>query len=85
MQLERCFNEVISALPPGAVIKDIDVMFSPDYKIDVLRILITANKQKPINVIWPGRYADGKLYYSEENLPDYKVFEVSDYDIYCVV
>ena len=85
MQLERCFNEVISALPSGAVIKDIDVMFNPDYKVDVMRILIAANKQKPIKVIWPGRYSDGKLYYSEEDLPDYKIFELSDYDIYCVV
>lgn len=85
MQLEKCFNEVISTLPSGAVIKDIDVMFNPDYKVDVMRILIAANKQKPISAIWPGRYADGKLYYSEESLPDYKIFEISDYDIYCVV
>ena len=85
MLLEKCFNEVVSALPSGAVIKDIDVMFNPDYKVDVMRILIAANKQKPISVIWPGQYADGKLHYSEESLPDYKVFEISDYDIYCVV
>ena len=85
MQLEKCFNEVVSDFPPGAVIKDIDVMFNPDYKVDVMRILIAANKLKPISVIWPGRCAEGKLYYSEESLPDYKVFEISDYDIYCVV
>lgn len=85
MQLEKCFNEVVSDFPPGAVIKDIDVMFNPDYKVDVMRILIAANKLKPISVIWPGRCAEGKLYYSEESLPDYKVFEIGDYDIYCVV
>ena len=85
MQLEKCFNEVVSDFPPGAVIKDIDVMFNPDYKVDVMRILIAATKLKPISVIWPGRCAEGKLYYSEESLPDYKVFEISDYDIYCVV
>ena len=85
MQLETCFNEVVSDLPPGAVIKDIDVMFNPDYKVDVMRILIAANKLKPISVIWSGRCAEGKLHYSEESLPDYKAFEISDYDIYCVV
>lgn len=85
MQLEKCFNEVIASLPEGAVIKDFDVMFNPDYKVDVMKILIAANKQKPISVIWPGRYSDGKLLYSEESLPDYKVYEISAYDIYCVV
>ena len=85
MQLEKCFNEIISSLPEGAVIKDFDVMFNPDYKVDVMKILIAANKQKPISVIWPGRYSDGKLLYSEESLPDYKVYEISAYDIYCVV
>lgn len=85
MQLERCFNEIVADLPVGATIKDFDVMFHPDYKVDILKILIAANKQKAISVLWPGQYADGKLFYSEETLPDYKVFEVSNYDIYCVV
>ena len=60
-------------------------MFNPNYMVDVMRALISANKQKPISVIWPGRYADGKLYYSEETLPDYRVFEINDYDIFCVI
>ncbi len=85
IQLEKCFNEIIASLPDGAVVKDIDVLFSPDLKIDVLKVLIAANKVKPFSVIWPGRYADGKLFYSEESLPDYSVFDISDYDIYCVV
>ena len=85
MQLEKCFNDVISSLPPGATIKDIDVLFNPDYKVDVMRILIEANKKKPISVIWPGRYENGKLLYSEEPLLDYKAYNISDYDIYYVV
>ena len=85
IKLEQIFCSVLDTFPEGVVIKDIDVMFNPDYKVDVMRILIAANKLKPISVIWPGRCAEGKLYYSEESLPDYKVFEISDYDIYCVV
>ena len=85
MRLEKCFRSIMDSLPDGTVIKDIDVMFNPEYQIDVMKMLVEANKQKPFSVIWSGRYSDGKLIYSEESLPDYKVYEISDYDIYCVI
>ena len=66
MHLERCFFEVISSLPDEPVIKDFDVMFHPDYKVNVLKILIAVNKRKSFRAVWPGQYSDGKLYYSEE-------------------
>lgn len=85
MQLEKCFNRVLEKLPDGSVIKDIDVMFNPSYKIDVLTVLITANKRKPFSLIWPGRIEDDRLMYSEEGYPDYRVYEISNYDIVCVI
>jgi hypothetical protein len=85
MQLETCFFRVLETVPGGSAIKDIDVMFNPDYKVDVLKILIAANKRKQFNLIWPGDYEDGKLIYSKEGYPDYRVFEISDYDILCVL
>ena len=85
MRLEQCFRAILETLPSGAVIKDIDVMFHPDYRVDVLKILIEANKTKPFAIVWPGAYSDGRLIYSEETLPDYKVFEINDYDVCCVV
>ena len=68
----------------GVTIKDIDVMFNPDYKVDVLKILIATRKRKNYSVIWPGKFEDGKLIYGEEGYPDYKVFNIADYDITCV-
>lgn len=85
MQLEACFNHVLDSLPDNAVIKDFDVMFNPAYKVDVLKILVTSCKRKPFSVIWLGRYENGKLFYAEEGYPDYKVFDVNNYDITCVV
>lgn len=84
MKLEQIFNTVIDKYPVGVTIKDIDVMFNPDYKVDVLKILIAARKRKKYSVIWPGRLEDGKLIYGEEGYPDYKVFNITDYDITCV-
>lgn len=84
MKLEQIFNTVLDKYPDGVTIKDIDVMFNPDYKVDVLKILIAARKRKKYSVIWPGRLEDGKLIYGEEGYPDYKVFNIADYDITCV-
>jgi len=85
MQLEKCFNRVLDSLPDKVVIKDIDVMFNPAYRVDVIRILVEANKRHPFSLVWSGRYDDNRLLYGEEDLADYKAFEISDYDIVCVV
>lgn len=85
MQLEKCFNKVLDSLPDKVVIKDIDVMFNPAYRVDVIRILVESNKRHPFSLVWSGRYDDNRLIYSEEDLDDYKAFEISDYDIVCVV
>lgn len=85
MKLSQIFNEVLDMYPDGVTIKDIDVMFNPDYQVDVLRILSEARKRKEYSVIWPGRCEDGKLIYGEEGYADYKVFTIDDYDITCVI
>lgn len=81
MKLEQIFNMVLDRYPDGVTITDIDVMFNPEYQVDVLKILIAARKRKKYGVIWPGRFEDGKLIYAEEGYPDYKVYEIANYDI----
>lgn len=85
MRIESFFNQIISHLPDGAVIKDFDVMFNPEYKIDVLRIMTVSCKKKPFSIIWPGKYENGKLFYAENGCPDFKAFSVEEYDITCIV
>lgn len=81
MKLEQIFNNVLDRYPDDVTIKDIDVMLNPEYKVDVLKILVAARKRKRYNVVWPGRFEDGKLVYGEEGYPDYKVYKIEDYDI----
>jgi hypothetical protein len=85
MQIEKCLSQVLAKQADGVVIKDFDVLFNPDYKIDVLKVMINVCKNKPFSVIWPGKYDDGKLYYAEEGYIDYKMYDVDDYDITCVI
>ena len=85
MLLEKCFMKVLDTLPGQPVIKDIDVLFNPAYKVDVMKMLSSAYKQKKFSLVWPGSYSDGKLIYSEEGYPDYRVYEIKDYDIMYVI
>lgn len=85
MQIEKCFSEILAKLPDGVALKDFDVLFNPDYKVDVLKIMVNACKTKPYSVIWPGTFDGSKLIYAEEGFRDYKTYDVNDYDITCIV
>lgn len=85
MKLEQIFNTVLDRYPDGVIITDIDVMFNPEYQVDVLKILIAARKRKKYSVIWPGSFEDGRLIYAEEGYMDYRVYEIANYDITCVI
>ena len=85
MKLASCFEDILKTLPDNAVIKDFDVMFNPEYKVDVLKIMVDACKRKPFSIIWPGKCEDGKLFYAEDGYPDFKSFSVEDYDVTCII
>ena len=85
MRLEAYFNKLLAELPDDCVIQDFDVMFHPDYQVDVLRIMIEARKHKRFKVVWPGNVQNGKLTYSQEHYPDYKVYDIANYDVTCIV
>lgn len=85
MQLEHCFVDLLLKLPEGVVLKDFDVLFNPDYKVDVLKIMVNACKAKPFSAIWPGTFDGTRLVYAEEGFRDYKTYDVDAYDITCIV
>ncbi|MDD2284391.1 MAG: BREX-3 system P-loop-containing protein BrxF [Paludibacter sp.] len=85
MRLARCFSQVLDTLPDGVTIKDFDVMFNPGYQVDLLKIMVMACKKKPFSIFWPGKCEDGMLFYAEEGYADYKIFNIEDYDVTCIV
>ena len=85
MRMERSLRSILDSLPENPVLKDFDVMFNPAYEIDVLQIFISLRKSKSFSLIWPGTLADGKLIYAEEGYRDYKVFDINNYDVACVI
>ena len=85
MKIEPIFNQILDERPDYTIIKDFDVLFNPNYKIDVLRIMTASGKKKPFGVIWPGNYDNEKLIYADNSYVDYKVYDINQYDILCVI
>lgn len=85
MQIEKCLADIIDGLPGEPIIKEFDVLFNPVYQVDLLKIMVQICKSKPFSIIWPGTYYDGRLIYAEEGYQDYKTYNVSEYDITCIV
>lgn len=85
MRMEQCIRQVIEMLPDDTVIKDIDVLFNPNYEIDILRVLSSLAKSKPYRLIWPGEIDGKRLIYADEGYSDYKVYDIEKYDVTCVI
>lgn len=85
LRLPVTFSKVLDGLPGNPIIKNIDVLFNPAYQVDVLTLLENAFRRKAFRLIWPGKYMEGKLFYSEEGYEDYRVFDIDKYNIVCVI
>lgn len=84
-KLEQCFIETLRDFDDNVIIKDFDVLFNPDYKIDAIAMMVSAYKKKSFSAIWPGKFEEGKLIYAEEGYSDYKIYDIGNYDITCVI
>lgn len=84
-KLPSIIDTVIAELPENSTIKDFDVLFNPDYQIDVLQLLIAACRKKEFAILWPGTYSDGKLMYAETGYSDFKIYDLDKYDVTCIV
>lgn len=85
LKIPSIIEAIIASLPPKSTIKDFDVLFNPEYQIDVLQLLITACRKNEFSILWPGTYNDGKLIYAEIGYEDFKIFKLDKYDVTCVV
>lgn len=63
------------------MITDIDVLFNPEYNIDILGYFINISRNKKVLVFWPGGYDSGILSYASSGYTDYKRYLLKDYNI----
>jgi len=63
-----------------------DILFSPEYELDVIKLLLQVGRNQRFYMQWPGEIIGEKLTYSEPGRFDFKEYNIKDYvDTYVVL
>ncbi len=63
-----------------------DILFSPEYELDVIKLLLQVGRNQRLYMQWPGEITEEKLTYSEPGRFDFKEYNIKDYvDTYVVL
>lgn len=66
------------------LVANIDILFNPSYKLNVLKYFINLARTKMVLVQWPGEMKGYVLQYSQINAADYVRYDLQDYGIACI-
>jgi hypothetical protein len=65
---------------------NIDILFAPEYGLDVIKLLLQLGRNQRFYLPWPGELVGERLTYSEPSRFDFKEYSVKDYvDTYVVL
>ncbi len=66
------------------IVTNIDILFNPSYRLDIIKLFIQLSRNKTVIVQWPGKLDSNNLIYSEPKYVDYKKYETNNYNIICL-
>lgn len=67
-------------------IENIDILFAPNYGLDVIRLLLQVGRNQRLYLRWPGQIEGERLAYSIPGRFDYREYNIKDYvDTYIVL
>ena len=81
-ELGKIFHNINSK---NFIIDNIDILFNPEYNIDILGFFIQLGRNRRIIVLWPGEYVSESLTYASPEHEDYKKYLIKDYDVICLI
>lgn len=82
--LDEINNIFVKVASDYILVKNIDILFNPEYKLNVLNYFINLSRNKLVFIEWPGQLKGRILEYSQINYPDYQKYNIKDYKIACV-
>lgn len=82
--LDKEIRNVLDSSGSQLLIKGIDILFNPEYQIDVVKELCELARHFSIFVIWPGKMQNDALYYAEPGYEDYRKYDINKYNIICI-
>ncbi len=84
----RIMDELKSILyqnPMPLLLERYEMLFSPAWRLNVLKIFADIARIRPIYVSWPGQCKNGCLTYAEPDDPEYRNYRITDYDVIVVL
>lgn len=77
--------EIIANAGNKILLLNYEMLFSPQYQIDPIKLMIELSRKQRIVAIWCGNEENLKLTYSEIGLADYYTCSIADKDITCII
>ena len=77
-------NKILKLCEKPIYLEDYEMLFTPDYELDVLRYFCETAKKRRIAIKWCGELVGTKLIYSEPGYEDYRCYDITKYDVLCV-
>ena len=78
-------NNILTLPGDKVYLKRYQVLFTPQYGINVLKLFCEIAKQRHIAVRWCGQISDRTLVYSIPESKDYNMYQIDDYDVICLI
>jgi len=83
--VQKVLDNIFSNLNSNnLMVVNIDILFNPSYKLNVLKYFINLARTKMVLVQWPGEIKGNVLQYSQINYADYVKYDLKDYGIACI-
>ena len=84
--LQSTVEHLLSAMPADVILRRVDILFDPAWRIDVLKFLLAVGRNRRFYILWPGTVTSTILEYSEPGRSDYCRYDISGYiDAYVVM
>lgn len=78
-------NKLMSTQAENILITDIDIIFNPNYDLNMTKYFLNLARSKQVVVVWPGTYKQQRLIYSEPQYADYTVVEINQLEVTCLI
>lgn len=79
--IDELNNILTRAQTEHILVKNLDMLFNPEYKLNVLKYFIDLSRNRQIFLEWPGKLKNRELEYSEINYSDYQKYNIDNYKI----
>ena len=85
---QKAYEEAKSIMLKNATplfLEDFEMLFNPQYEIDVVKLFYEISKNRRITIKWCGEINGDCLTFASPDHKDYHSYKISNYDITCII